>query len=40
MGHPAKTYHNNNPSIQVISITSSRLVIRRLSDILIANQIH
>nr|DAS53215.1 MAG TPA: hypothetical protein [Caudoviricetes sp.] len=40
MGHPARTCNNNNPSIQAISITPSRLIVRRLSDILIANQIH
>nr|DAW52692.1 MAG TPA: hypothetical protein [Caudoviricetes sp.]DAX20446.1 MAG TPA: hypothetical protein [Caudoviricetes sp.] len=33
MGQTAKTYHNNNLPIQVISINSSRLVIRRLSAI-------
>nr|DAJ29583.1 MAG TPA: hypothetical protein [Caudoviricetes sp.]DAR66803.1 MAG TPA: hypothetical protein [Caudoviricetes sp.]DAU85145.1 MAG TPA: hypothetical protein [Caudoviricetes sp.]DAX45438.1 MAG TPA: hypothetical protein [Caudoviricetes sp.] len=39
-GQSAKTYPNNNLPIQVISINASRLTIRRLSAILITNQIH
>nr|DAK96348.1 MAG TPA: hypothetical protein [Caudoviricetes sp.] len=40
MGQSTKNHHNNNLPVQVISINSSRLAIRRLSAILITNQIH
>nr|DAK49061.1 MAG TPA: hypothetical protein [Caudoviricetes sp.] len=38
-GQSTKTYPNNNLPIQVISINANRLTIRRLSAILITNQI-